>query len=197
MTKDITTPELGELEWGPENREVALSAVFAHTVAVSTAAQNWYAEKRPAKRVWGRALRVLAILLGAAGAVLPIVAEITTTSGKPAVAPGWSAVALVLAAACVGLDRYFGFSSGWMRFMAAEQRLVGQRQDFEYSWNQVLATAGSSLTDDDVAKLLSLAHATVLAVQDVVAGETAEWLTDFRGALADAERGLAAGRRKQ
>lgn len=43
----------------------------------------------------------------------------------------------------------------------------------------------------------SLAHGTVLAVQDVVGGETAEWLTAFRGALTDAERGLAAGRRTQ
>jgi hypothetical protein len=82
-----------------------------------------------------------------------------------------------------------------MRFMAAEQRLVRQRQDFEYSWNQVVASAGNSLTDDDVIKLLELAHANVLAVQDAVGAETADWFTDFRRALADAERGLAAGHR--
>ena len=195
MSRNIATPELGELEWAADGRTTALSAVFVHAVAVSTAAQTWYADKRPSKRVWGRALRVLAILLGATGAILPILVEITSTSGKPAIAPGWSAVALALAAACVGLDRYFGFSSGWMRFMAAEQRLVRQRQEFEYSWNAVLASAGGNLTDADVAKLLELAHANVLAVQDVVAGETADWLTDFRGALADAERGLAAAQR--
>lgn len=195
MTKDIATPELGELDWDSTNRAAALSAVFAHAVAVSTAAQTWYAEKRPAKRLWGRALRVLAILLGATGAVLPILAEITATAGNPVIAPGWSAVALALAATCVGLDRYFGFSSGWMRFMAAEQRLVRQRHDFEYSWNQLLATESGTPTGDDVVKLVGLAHANVLVVQDIVAGETSDWLAEFRGALADAERRLDGGRR--
>jgi hypothetical protein len=109
MTRDIATPELGELDWGPEGRTAALSAVFAHAVAVSTAAQAWYAQKRPSKRLWGRALRVLAILLGTIGAVLPIVVEITTTSGKPAIAPGWSAVALALAAGCVALAAISAF----------------------------------------------------------------------------------------
>jgi SMODS and SLOG-associating 2TM effector domain 2 len=177
-------------------RTASLSAVFAHAVRVSSAAQAWYAEKRPSKRAWGRTLRVLAILLGAAGAVLPIVAEITSTSGKPAIAPGWATVALTMAVACVGLDRYFGFSSGWMRFMAAEQRLVRQRHDFEYRWNETPAALADDLTDADVSTLLSLAHANVPAVQEIITGETAEWLTDFRGALAEAERSLTATHRQ-
>lgn len=79
-----------------------------------------------------------ALLLGLVAAVLPVISELTITAGKPAVAPGWAAVALAGAAACVGLDRYLGFSSGWMRFMTAEQQLARQRQAFEYAWNELL-----------------------------------------------------------
>lgn len=195
MSNDIDTPELGELAWEPASRTASLSAVFAHAVEVSAAAQKWYAEKRPSKRAWGRGLRVFAILLGAGGAILPIVTEITSSSGKPGIAPGWAAVALALAAACIGLDRYFGFSSGWMRFMIAEQRLVRQRNDFEYSWNQIGAGLDAPPTDRDVDRLLALAHANVLAVQDIIALETADWLTDFRGALAEADRSLTSAQR--
>jgi hypothetical protein len=121
---------------------------------------------------------------------LPIIAEITTTAGKPGVAPAWSAVALAVAAGCIGLDRYFGFSSGWMRFMAAEQRLIRQRQEFEFSWNEKLATVSDQLTELDVSALLDLAHENARSIQDIIGAETGDWVTDFRGALTDADRGL-------
>ncbi len=69
-------------------------------------------------------LRVSAIACGAVAAILPILSQIYTTDDKAAIAPGWAAVALAGAAALVGLDRYFGFSSGWTRFMAAELRIT-------------------------------------------------------------------------
>lgn len=194
VSKDLDTPRLGELDWAAESRTASLSAVFVHAVAVSSEAQSWYAGKRPAKRAWGRALRVLAILLGTAAAVLPIVSQITSNSGRPSIAPGWSAVAVALALGCIGLDRYFGFSSGWMRFMAADQHLARQRTDFEYAWNQIHATIAEAPTDDDVLRLLELAHQNVLSVQAIIAGETADWLSDFRGALAEADRSLTAHR---
>lgn len=77
-----------------------------------------------------------------------------------------------------------------MRFMAAEQRLVRQRQEFEYRWNETRIAVADPPTDDEIVGLLSLGRENVLAVQDIIAGETGDWLTDFRGALADAERRL-------
>jgi hypothetical protein len=194
VPNDLATPGLGELDWHADSRTASLSAVFAHAIGVVTEAQTWYASKRPSKRAWGRALRVTAILLGTAGAVLPIVSQITSTSGKPAIAPGWSAVAVAAALACIGLDRYFGFSSGWMRFMAADQRLARQRSDFEYSWNQIRAGLTDPPTDEDVNRLLELARANVLAVQDIIGAETSDWLADFRGALSEAEQTLTVRR---
>ena len=81
-----------------------------------------------------------------------------------------------------------------MRFMAADQRLVRQRSDFEYAWNQIRAAVNDPPADDDVHRLLELARTNVLAVQDVIASETADWLTDFRGALSEAEQSLMAPR---
>jgi SMODS and SLOG-associating 2TM effector domain 2 len=129
-------PPLGELDWSPNARTESLSKVFAQAVAVSKNAENWYDGKYRSKRQWGRRLRMTAIVLGIVGGVLPIVTEITSSSGKPTIAPGWTAVALVLAAGCGILDRYLGFSSAWMRFIVAMQRLERQRRDFEYAWNE-------------------------------------------------------------
>lgn len=78
--------------------------------------------------------------------------------------------------------------------MTADQRLGRQRSEFQYSGNQVRATLADPPTDDDVRRLLEFAHRNVLDVQGIIAGETADWLSDFRGALSEAEQSLIADR---
>lgn len=191
VAKDIENPSLGELDWSPNSRTDSLSKVFEHAMDVSNTAQRWYAGKHPSKRKWGRALRIVGLLLAGAGAIIPIISEISSKSGKPAIAPGWAAVALGLAAGCGILDRFFGFSSAWMRYIVAEQRLERQRSDFEYQWNKARTNLTTPPSDTEVEKLLTLARDNVKKVGDVIDRETSEWLTEFRGALSEAERRLA------
>ena len=98
MSADLTRGEMGSLDWSPDKRASSLEAVFNHVIKLADDADGYYRSKRPSKRAWGRRLRFLAILLGAVAAVLPVIVQITTTNGKPAIAPGWSAVALAVAA---------------------------------------------------------------------------------------------------
>jgi conflict system pore-forming effector with SLATT domain len=191
MSDDLERPDLDQLDWSEGAREASLTKVYEHATELARGAEGWYARKRPVKKRWGRTLRVLALLLGVAAAVLPIVIEITTTDGKPGIAPGWSAVALALAAALVTFDHYFGFSNAWMRFMAAEMRLTRLRHDFEYAWNVERVTAATPPSGETVAALLALARGLVAAVDEAVAQETDGWITEFRHGLARTEQGLA------
>lgn len=195
VTDDLERPDLAALDWSAPQRAESLSVVFNHAVGLSRNAEAWYARKRPAKRRCGRALRVGAVVLGSVAAVLPILAEIWTTNSKPAIAPGWATVALAAAATLIALDHYFGFSSGWMRFMGAELRVTRLRHDFEYSWNAYRANSANPPTAAEVAALLELAHSVVLAVDDVVAEETGSWVVEFRGSLARTEEALASAGR--
>lgn len=191
---DLERTDLDELDWSEGQRSESLSSVFRHSVGFARGAEEWYASKRPAKKRLGRALRVGAIALGAVAALLPILSQIYE-SDRPPIAPGWAAVALVAAAALMGLDRYFGFSSGWMRFMAAEVQISRLRHDFEYVWQATRAGAGYPPSDEDVAALLSHAREFVLGVDDVIADETGAWISEFRSSLEGAEQGLAASTR--
>lgn len=193
VANDIKNSNLGELDWSPDSRSASLTKVYDHTMGVSTTAQNWYAAKHPSKRASGRALRLTGLLFLGVGGVLPIISEISSsTSGKPTIAPGWAAVALALAAGCGILDRFLGYSSAWMRFILAEQRLERQRRDFEYAWNELLTKLSNPPTEAAVDELLKLARENVKKVEDIIDRETAEWITEFRGVLAEAERSLTA-----
>ena len=190
MSDDLGASALEACEWTTSQRAKSLRVVFEHAVGLAHDAEAWYARKRPVKRRWGRALRVGAIVLGAAAAVLPILTQIYTGPGSQEIAPAWAAVALAGAAMLVALDHYFGFSDGWMRFMLAEQRITRLRHNFEYAWNREHAFLEEQLTAEQVAALLELARGFVLAVDDVVGEETSQWVTEFRGSLERTERSL-------
>lgn len=164
--------------------------MFDHATGIARRAEAWYARKRPSKKRWGRALRVSALLIAAVAVVLPVLSEIFTAGDRPAIAPGWTAVALAAAGALIALDHYFGFSNGWMRFMAAELRITRLRHEFEYAWNTERAGVSDPPTEAQVAALLALARAFVLAVDDAVAEETDGWVAEFRGSLERAEQSL-------
>jgi hypothetical protein len=186
---DIARPSLGELDWSEKHRTESLSKVYAHADGYARQAEEWYARQRRVKRISGTLMRAAAICLGAAAAILPILAQIFTEDGKPAIEPGWASVALGLAAALVVVDLTFGFSSGWMRFIATELRVTQLRHDFEYSWEL------ARLEGETVPQLVARARAFIRAVDAELVAETGAWATELRANLAAFEERLrAAGR---
>jgi hypothetical protein len=60
-------------------------------------------------------------------------------AGPDAAAPGpsrtaWGYVLPALAAACIGFDRFFGISSGWMRSMTTAQALERRLEQLQHDW---------------------------------------------------------------
>ncbi len=189
--RDLDRPDLEELDWSPEHRSASLSAVFRHAVGLASGAERWYADSRRAKRWWGRALRVGAILSGAVAVILPILGQIYTKQGEsPAIPPGWAAVAVAVAGTLVALDRFFGFSVGWARFIATELKLTRLRHDFEYAWQEARAKGADPLGEIELLDLLDRTRLFVLAIDDVIANETGDWVEEFRTTLKETEAKL-------
>lgn len=188
--RDIESPELGELDWSAGGRAESLSALYDHSVKYAREAEGWYARQRRSKRLWGRLLRVLAVLFGAGAAVIPILAEIYTKNGEPRIAPAWASIALAAAAALLVLDRYFGFSEGWMRFMATWLQLMRIRHDFEAEWQVARATDTEPTPIEAVAERLALAKVLVRSVDEAVGAETGAWITEFQTSLQLTEQSL-------
>jgi hypothetical protein len=86
---DAKRDSLVALDWSPERRTESLARVHDHAVGLAAAQERWYSNARRRNRKWAQALRVVAILLGGVAAVIPILAEIYTVSGKPVIPPGW------------------------------------------------------------------------------------------------------------
>jgi SMODS and SLOG-associating 2TM effector domain 2 len=141
----------------------------------------WYLSKKEPKRRGARWLRLLAIVATTVAGLIPLLAQIFTTNGKPHIAPGWASVALVCAVACIGLDRFFGFSSAWMRFLATELQIRNALQAFQLDWEMHKATRqGASPTDEQVQEMLARCKAFLVQVNTYVEQEMAAWMKEFQ-----------------
>ncbi|MCW2986585.1 MAG: hypothetical protein JWR63_4155 [Conexibacter sp.] len=187
-TLDPPPPPFPDLDWSVPDRTENLRAVRDYAFGFAVEAERWYVRRHGKKRAFGRLLRVGAVVLGIVAVLVPIVAQMW--SGMP---PAVAALAIALAAGLVSLDHFYGFSTGWMRFIKAEQRIEALRVEFQFAWEAQRLEGDGPPTPEQVAAALLLAHALVARVQEIVAAETDAWIEEFNSGLARIEETLEGG----
>ncbi|MET7761872.1 SLATT domain-containing protein [Streptomyces sp. NPDC005393] len=140
---------------------------------------EWYLADRVWKRRAARVLRVGAAVAGVVGATLPLL-DLIGALGSGA---GWGALALLLAVACVGCDRFFGLTSGWMRDVATAQAVRRRLEALQFDWasesvREVLGPTEGTATEA-VERCLSVLRRFCEDVSELVRTETAGWMVDF------------------
>jgi len=183
--KDLSRADLPKLNWS--NPPSALPLVYDYVVSQAKNAEEWYAKKRRPKKRGGQILRITSIFLVGVAALIPILSEVITDEEKAVIPAAWASAALIAAATLVALDRYFGFSTGWTRFMSADLEIGRLRRRFEFRWNELdaLGQEGNPIAQ------LQLARELIEAVDQVVALETSNWTDEFRTALDNANKELS------
>jgi SMODS and SLOG-associating 2TM effector domain 2 len=94
-------------------------------------------------------------------------------------------VSAALAAATLGLDRYFGFSSGWVRYILADLNIRKALAEFQMNW----IIANTCLENDAeetkcARKRLQLLKDFSIKITDLVDEESRQWAAEFQGELA-------------
>jgi hypothetical protein len=186
--RDIEVVNVEHLSWAPSNIMASLNAVLEFTERQAQDAINWYYIKKRPKAFVSRLLRLLAIAFTTAGGLIPIV--ISLPYMKPSwVLDKWGYVALGMAAACIGLDKFFGVSSGWIRYITTAQTLQNVLYTFQLDWARSMSKfAGNPPTPSQVEELLQLAREFSSRVMQSVTQETQQWVAEFQGSMADLER---------
>ncbi|MEY9993099.1 hypothetical protein ABIE67_005131 [Streptomyces sp. V4I8] len=146
--------------------------------ALDTAA--WYLADRVWKRRGARALRGGAAAGAVVGAALPLLDLTGVASG---VAP-WGYLALLLAVACMAVDRFFGVTSGWIRDVATAQAVQRRLQMLQFDWatesvREVLGPAEGTASEA-AERCLGVLRRFSEDVSELVRAETADWMVEFR-----------------
>ncbi|MFE3553894.1 SLATT domain-containing protein [Streptomyces sp. NPDC059193] len=164
-------------DWGePAER---LDELYRRVEADALRTAEWYLSDRAWKRRGARVLRVGAALGAVTGAALPLM-ELT---GSVAGASAYGFVSLLLAAACLACDRFFGLTSGWMRDVATAQAVQRRLQTLQFDWasenvREVLGpTEGTA--SEAAERCLTVLRRFSEDVTELVRSETAEWMVEF------------------
>jgi len=190
---NIPSPTLPSLDWSPDARANSLDALYTYVENQIYDALRWYYTKKASQSRWSKGLRVAAICLTTFGGVSPLVA-----TAFPASAAQLSAaidhlgyVLLALAGGAVALDRFFGYSSSWMRYVATCNRLNRLLVSVQLEWATTKATfTEKELTVEVVRSVIGefAKHAEELG--NIIERESQTWAQGLSKALAEYEQSI-------
>ncbi len=163
--------------------------------AVETEAQkaiSWYWANKKWKGRLSRAIQFSAVLLTALAGIAPIAVQIVKNAGawREFDSGPLASIMVALAAALIGLDRTFGFSSGWTRYVLTATTMTKLLHEFRLEWLALLAASSRPPTAEQRAALIQRAKDFLAAIQGMVLEETREWATEFQRNIAQMEKDL-------
>jgi len=202
-TKDAGTNDtLEPPDWSDPAR--ALDSIRQYAEMKVAAEWSWYQSKKKWNSDRSQWLRWLALLLSILGGLVPLL--IALFSGRP---DWWwftrafgsirfaqlGYVLLAMAAGFVLMDRYFGYSTAWMRYIVAMQTIEKAREAFRLDWTLLarrlpLAAAGTPEQTDLIERMIQRARAFIVDVKEASERETQTWIVEFQSSLAQLEKEL-------
>lgn len=183
--KDLTPNEFPKIVWEQGKLAEPLEQLFTCVVKEANDAIAWYNIRRKPKQYGGQILRVGALLFAAVAGLVPILGEIfQDNEHRPGLAPAWATVALGIAGLLVLLDRFWGFTSAWVRFLLAQQELSNELRNFEFDWaKDKISWAGTEPTVPQATAMIVSSKTFIMQVHAIVRKETNLWASEFQNAI--------------
>ena len=187
---------LSQLCWKDADVDSSLSALHQYVEDQARKQIQWYWAKKRTKAGMSMFLRFVAIILFVLGGLVPIV-KATLPAAVVARFPfdfGQSGYLLIgIAAGCVGLDRFFGYSTGWIRYVTTAMAIEKSLEEFRFEWSRNMAKMrGASPTAEQLDALIQTCTAFSLAIRNQVEQETKAWVVEFQSNLSQLEKELQA-----
>lgn len=178
IPKNLKPTDFPKLTWEPQKSGERLDKLCEYATSQAQEAIYWYFSRKKWRRHFGRSLRVIAILLVAFAGILPIINEIL---GKDGIIHSlWSTLALSVAATLILLDRFYGFTTGWIRFLLAELQISQALETFQLEIEQQkLNWSHAEPTQEQAQAMLLQIQQFLKQIREIIHGETMQWATEF------------------
>jgi hypothetical protein len=184
MKDNLQALPLEALDWSG-NRSASIDTLAIQLRQQCQKAIDWYVAAKIPKKQGATWLRALIILFTSLAGLLAVLAPIRDDPALDFyVHPAWISVAAALAAALLGLDRFLGFSRGWIRYIQTELELRTALNAFNLGWHRRRSEWPNGVPSDTQLDDAFKAIAEFLGVIDgVVKEETEQWVADFQASM--------------
>jgi len=173
-------------EWKNDDQPGSVKGLYQWVIGNTQKQIQWYDERRRPRRLLAQGVRLIALILATLGALCPLAAPAMDKYWQSQL-PTLGYVFFAIGAAFVSFDRYYGFSSSWMRFASTQLSLEMFLREFQFDWILLQSQAFSAASS--IQKLKEFTG----KVDGIVKQETDAWITDFKNNIAELEKMLKAG----
>jgi len=190
--RNIHPEEPDRLVWDSADPAKSLKDIRNIVEIEGQKAADWYWKAKHWKRIPSQSIQFCALLLTAAAGLVPILFQFLENARIVRVFDSGPLASLFvgIAAALLGLDKAFGYSSGWSRYVLTATSMTKLLHDFRMDWLALSAAAAAPPTASQQAAMIQRAKDFVGAIQSLVADETRQWATEFQNNLAQMEKDL-------
>lgn len=177
-SEDIKIPESTPPDFDGDG-DLKSAIEYSRTLAAN--AHDWYARERKIKRFFAKSFRLLAILATAKAGLIPLLTQIGEPTDWYHLSPGWSSVALAVAGTLILFDKFFGFSTGWLRFTNAMTQIRLAIYDFDMGLKEIKLGCAEGLAEKgETGAVMERCRTLAETVNRIVTQETQKWDNEFR-----------------
>ncbi len=192
----MPTNGLHNLPWKDSDVENSLVELRRYVESEAQRQIDWYYAKKTRKARVSIVLRFTAIVLFVLGGLVPII-KATLPADVIAKLPfdfGQAGYLLIgVAAGCVGLDRFFGYSTGWIRYITTGMSIEKSLEEYRMEWARNIARLrGAPPNEEQLDQLIQICQTFSLAIKSQVEQETKAWVAEFQSNLTQLEKDLQA-----
>jgi len=184
--------------WDPARPNESLKEIHDYAIDQAIKSMDWYWKHKGAKALFSQTVRFFAWVLAAVSGILPILANLYDGDQKNWFhSPLVPSLLLGIAAALLGLDKAFGYSTGWARYVLTATNIRKILEQFRLDWAELMMQSGISaqpanpITAPQVAPLIECAMQFRTEVENQVLQETKDWITEFQTNTAQLEKDIA------
>lgn len=176
---DLEVQALPELKWSSSEAEASIRELFRWVEYNALLAQNWYLTEKSGKKRMSKVIRASSIVLLTIGSLVPIV----SLAAPKMVHVEWGYALLIIGAGVILLDRVFGFSSAWNRYMRTSAYLNKIIVKYQLEWS-----SWETSKPQDPIEAASIAIRSILIpfteeISLTVEDETLQWASEFTANL--------------
>jgi hypothetical protein len=163
-------------DWSRDLGISKLEEIYTKTILHTDKTIAWYLSYRNRKGWWSKAIRLVSILCFISSTLVPYFAFVNKTETDILY------LGYVLAGIGGGLllfDKYYGFSTSWIRFVLVGKDLENQRNIFVQTY-QMHYLKNLPITIESFCNLIDILLAFQKIFNDTIKAETGEWAREFQ-----------------
>jgi len=166
---------------------------------------SWYYRKKKGRSDTSQRIRFAALMYSGLGGLVPLLIAVFGSRPQWRWLNMFEAVRfgqlgylfLAIATGLFLLDKYFGYSTGWMRYIVAMQAIEKAREAFRLDWTALCRTlsaapGGATKPEEVVDRMIQRVRSVILEVKEHSEKETQAWILEFQTNLSQFEKDLKA-----